>query len=130
MMEQLGRKVYYEKETGNVILNTGERFGAVIPTTIEQDFQSYAILKERNPDTVGVIELEYGELSQDFLESNGVRVNIETGKLEFSYPDPNEPEAPQVFRKPLSEEIERLKAEDLNNKEAIAELYLLSMGGF
>lgn len=28
------------------------------------------------------------------------------------------------------EQIEKLKQEDLNNKEAIAELYMLSMGGF
>ena len=30
--------------------------------------------------------------------------------------------------KPLSEEVEKLKLEDLNNKEAIADLYVMSMG--
>lgn len=32
--------------------------------------------------------------------------------------------------KDLTEQVAKLKEEDLNNKEAIAELYLLSMGGF
>lgn len=38
-------------------------------------------------------------------------------------------EVPEL--KPVSkdDEIEKLKQEDLNNKEAIAELYMLSMGG-
>lgn len=32
--------------------------------------------------------------------------------------------------KDLTEQVENLKEEDLNNKEAIAELYLLALGGF
>ena len=31
-------------------------------------------------------------------------------------------------KKPLREEVENLKLEDLNNKEAIAELYIMTMG--
>ncbi|MEK4085597.1 hypothetical protein [Psychrobacillus sp. FSL K6-1415] len=129
-MNPIGRKIYYEISTGNVIVDTGDRQGGVVATTIEQDYESYIALSERNPSTVGVLELEFGQYAQDFAESSSYRVNPTTKEVEFSYPNPDETEAPQVFRKPLSEEVERLKAEDLNNKEAIAELYLLSMGGF
>jgi hypothetical protein len=119
MNNRIGRKIYYDKTTGNVILDTGERQGAVVETTIDQDFETYQVLKERVRDTVGVIQLEYGQYAADFAQCNGYRVNPETKTLEFSYPDPNatEPQEP-VYQKPLSEQIEE-------TKEAIAELTLL-----
>jgi hypothetical protein len=121
---KIGRKIYYDKLTGNVILDTGERFGAVVETTIEQDFQAYRALSERNPETVDWIQLEYGQYAQDFATCNGYRVNPETLELEFSYPDPNEPEAPPVYRKPLSEEIAELKQRQELMQAALDELIL------
>lgn len=110
-MTNIGRKIYYELATGNVIVDTGERSGSVVATTIEQDFAAYAALAERVPETVGMIELDYGEYAQDFAECNGVRVNISGAEpaLEFSYPTggPGEP----VYRPPLSEEVAQLQAE-------------------
>ena len=102
-MNRIGRKIYYDKLTGNVLLDTGERVGFILPTTIDQDFESYEVLKERVRDTVGVIQLEYGQYAQDFAQCNGYRVNHETLELEFSYPDTNatEPQEP-VYQKPLS----------------------------
>lgn len=124
-MNQIGRKIYYDKATGNVILDTGEMVGFVTPTTIDQDFETYQALKERVRDTVGVIQLEFGQYAEDFAQCNGYRVNPQTLELEFSYRDPNatEPQEP-VYQKPLSEKLEE-------NKQAIAELTLLiaQMGG-
>ena len=116
---KIGRKIYYCKVTGDVIVDTGERAGNVRETTTEEDFQAYKALSERNPETVGMIQLEYGQYSQDFMECNGYRVNPETQQIEFSYPDPNdlEPQEP-IYQKPLSEEIADLK-------QAIAELTML-----
>jgi len=106
---QIGRRIYYEKSTGNVLFDTGERSGNVVPTTIDQDFESYVILAQYNRDAVGVIELEYGQYYDDFLRSSGnVRVNLETGELEFSYPDPSDPEPPAIYRPPLTEEVAEL----------------------
>lgn len=102
---KIGARIYYEIETGNVIVNTGERQGSVVPTTVEQDIQTYKALSERNRETFDCIELEYGQYAQDFAESNGYRVNPETKELEFSYPDPNEPEKEPQFIKPLSTQI-------------------------
>ena len=122
---QIGRRIYYDKATGNVIVDTGERQGAVVPTTIEQDFQTYRALAERVPETVGVMELEFGQYAEDFAACNGYRVDVsgETPKLVFSYPNPNDPEAPPVYQKPLSDQIAELRAENLTAFEAIAELY-------
>src|SRR5690606_21258918 len=77
-----------------------------------QDFETYAALAERVPETVGMIHLAFGQYAQDFMSCNGYRVNPDTGELEFSYPDPSEPEAPPVYRLPLSVEIETIKDEN------------------
>lgn len=121
---KIGRRIYYDVATGNVIVDTGERQGFVKPTTVEQDIQTYQALSERNPETFDYIELEYGQYTQDFAACNGYRVNPETREIEFSYPDPSEPEAPLVYQKPLSEEI-------AETKQAIAELTILiaQLGG-
>lgn len=126
----IGSRIYYDKSIGSVLVNTGESYGAVFQKTIEDDIEDYKALSERNRESFDVLELEYGQYAQDFAECNVYRVNPETKELEFSYPDPNEPEAPPVYQEALSSQVQRLKQEDLNNKEAIAELYMLSMGGF
>ena len=66
MSIQIGKKVYYELSTGNVIQEIGEREGSVVETTLDQDFQSYASLNERVKDTVGVIQLTYGQYADKF----------------------------------------------------------------
>ncbi|WP_442601732.1 hypothetical protein [Paenibacillus sp. KN14-4R] len=117
-MKYVGRKIYYYLATGKVIVDTGENAGYVVPTTIEQDFQSYKALAERVPETVGVLEFEYGDLTHDFATCNGYKVDIASGALEFTYPDPANPEQPSVYRKPLSQEVDELK-------QSIAELTIL-----
>lgn len=127
---QIGRRIYYDKSNGNVIVDTGERSGAVVETTVEQDFLAYADLSERVPESVGYIELEYGQFAQDFIECNGYRVNPDTKKIEFTYPDPNDPESEEpVYQEPLSEKVARLEQEDITNKLALAELHALILGG-
>lgn len=125
-------RIYYDKQNGKVLQMIGGFEDPWLTTyeSVDEQIAKDVVLSTRVRDSYDVIELPFGAYAQDFAECNGYRVNPETKELEFSYPDPNEPEAPSVFRPPLSEEVERLKQEDLNNKEAIAELYLLSMGGF
>lgn len=107
---QIGRRIYFDKTTGTVVIDTGEKSFAVIETTIEQDFESYIELKERVKETVGVIELEYGQYRQDFMECNGIRINPTTLELEFSYPTEGEQPQEPIYQKPLSIEVEQLKS--------------------
>lgn len=124
---KIGRKIYYDKATGDILVDIGERQGSVISTSEEQDIQNYKALSERNRETFDVIELEYGQYRQDFAECNGYRINPETKVLEFSYPDPNEEEPQEpVYQKPLSEEVEYLKTELEVTQSAID---FLIMGG-
>lgn len=102
-MSQIGKKIYYDTATGNVIVNTGERTGSVVTTTVEQDIASYTSLNERVRETFDVIELNNGDYAQDFMECSGYRVNPTTKTLEFSYPDPNAPTVEPVYQAPLSE---------------------------
>lgn len=125
----IGKRFYFDRETGEILVEKGERFGDVAPTSVERDVETYTALSERNRDTFDVIELEYGQYAQDFAECNGYRVNPETKELEFSYPDPSEPEQPPVYQKPLSEQIEELKAENLATMGAVAEVYEMLLGG-
>lgn len=102
----IGRRIYYEISTGNVIQDTGERSGFVIGTTVEQDIQTFTVLSERNRETFDVIELEYGQYAQDFAECKGYRVKPETRQIEFSYRDANETEPSEpLYIAPLSEQI-------------------------
>ena len=103
-------RIFYDKQSGVPIIEIQPQDGKLV--TIERNIEQYTILSERNRNTFDVIELPYGAHAQDFVGSNGYQVNLKTKKLEFSYPVPGEPEAPQVFGPPLTEQIEELKAEN------------------
>lgn len=126
----IGRRIYYDKSTGTILANTGERNGNVVETTIEQDFTVYVSLTERVPETVGVIELAYGNLAQDFQECNGYRINPTTLQIEFSYPDPSIPDAPPVYRKSLSQEVAELRDGNVQTNNQVIDLWetLISAG--
>ena len=129
-MNEIGRKIFYEVATGNPIQDTGERQGAVIPTTVEQDIATYTALSERNRQSFDVLELPFGAYAQDFA-TPGVqyRVNLETKELEFSYPDPNAPEEPQPYQKPLSQEVKDLRMEVARSNTEMFEMMILMSGG-
>lgn len=107
---EIGRRIYYDILTGNILVDTGERQGFVRETTIEEDISTFKVLSERNPETFDFIELEYGQYAQDFIECNGYRINPKTLKIEFSYPDPSgeEPQEP-IYQEPLSTRIDKLE---------------------
>jgi len=116
---EIGRRIYYDVASGEVIVNTGERSGSVVVTTVEYDISVYIALSERNRESFDYIELEYEQNAKDFEACNGYRINPSTKQLEFSYPDPNQPEPEKpVYRKPLSEDVDELK-------QSVAELTIM-----
>ena len=102
--------MYYDKNNGNVIYITPELEGDIVLTTIEEDLKNYKQLSDRHQDSFEVLELEFGKYTQDFNLSVGYRVNLDTKELEFTYPNPSEPESPPVFQKPLTEQIKELES--------------------
>ncbi|MDG0873931.1 hypothetical protein L5D93_16410 [Paenibacillus thiaminolyticus] len=120
---KIGRRLYFDIATGNVIVDSGERSGNVIETTVEYDITVYKALSERNRETFDVIQLEYGQYDEDFATCSGYRVNPATKQLEFSYPEPGAPEPqPPVYRPPLSEQVEQTNARVADLELTLAEL--------
>lgn len=116
---KIGAKIYYDKNTGNVIVNTGERSGVVVETTVEQDFEIYRDLAQRFPESVGMIQLGYGEYDSD-VSAGGVisKVDLITLKPLFTYPTPDTEPEPQPSLSQKVDDIEKrqdLMQEALDN---------------
>ena len=82
---KIGRRIYFDKATGIVILDKGEMQGSVIETTIDQDIQTFTVLSERNRETYDYIELQFGQLAQEFSSCTSYRINTGTRLIEFNY---------------------------------------------
>lgn len=128
-MIEIGAKVYYDKDTGNVIQEIGERSGGVMGTSRAEDFKTYAALAERVPDTVGMVQFEFGVHEADY-QAGGIitRIDLETMEPLFTYPDPVDPETPQEPRPALSKQVNQLAAESNANQLALMELHLMLLG--
>lgn len=119
----IGAKIYFDKITGDVIENTGDRTGGVVETTREQDFEAYTSLSKRVPETVGMIQLEYGAYEKDYDAGGRItRVDLETLKPLFTYPDPTDPETPQEPQPPLTEQVIALKTENESLKSRVSDV--------
>jgi hypothetical protein len=124
---QIGRKIYYEKITGNIIQDTGERSGNVVETTPEQDFASYQALAERVPETVGLLQLEYGQYMEDFQKSSSVRVDVTVAEpaLLFSFPPElgeEQPEEP-IYQPTTQQRLTSLETNSINTMIAVTESF-------
>lgn len=123
----LGKRIYYLKVDGRVILDTGEAEGWVLPTTTEDDWRIYSELNKYNKNEVDYIELKWGEFKTEFAECTSYRVNPNTKELEFDYtPVPDPPEVPTSPT--LHERVEDLELGAEATQEALDMLLLSSMG--
>ena len=87
-MITIPRKIYYEKNTGIVLLDTGEATAyGLRKTTKEEDFALYNELKNKNPDAVDFIELEIGQFADEFVQSESFSVDVTTKDILFLYPE-------------------------------------------
>jgi hypothetical protein len=125
---EIGRRIFFDKVTGEVILDIQPQNGII--ASVERNIEQFKVLSERNRETFDVLELPYGAYAEDFAQCNGYRVNPETLEIEFSYPDPNatEPQEP-VYQKPLTEQIEELRQENITTLLALTEVYEMVIGG-
>jgi len=81
---KIGSKIYYLKSNGNILVNTGECQGDVRETTTDEDFQSYTALQNRTKDSVGVIQLDYGQLVEKFMSCTSYYVDITKNPIDAS----------------------------------------------
>ena len=116
MIKQIGTKVYYCLLSGNVIQIIGDMQGYVKATSFDEDYEIYTELKERDKETIGLLQFNYGEYPKLSQGSTGVMVNLETKELIFSYDElpqlPQEPTEIEIMQDKISqleEEINKLK---------------------
>ena len=116
MTKQIGTKIYYCLLTGNVIKVMGDCQGYVKETTFNEDIEIYTELKERDINTIGLLQFEYGEYPKLSQNASGVMVDLESKELIFSYEElpqiPQEPTEIEVMQNrinQLEEEINKLQ---------------------
>ncbi|RAP29171.1 hypothetical protein C2W64_04118 [Brevibacillus laterosporus] len=120
-MQIIGRKIYFDRVTGNVLVDTGERAGAVRETTLEEDFQTYVALSERVTTTVDCLQLEYGQYSDNFSKGYSYHINAETGEIVWNLTPPQVEERER--EKTLQEKVESLEKERQTLQLAVTQLY-------
>ena len=121
-MKQLGTKIYYCLLTGNVIKIISDMQGYVRETSFDEDIEIYTELKERDKNTIGLLEFEYGEYPKLSQNASGVMVDLKTKELIFSYEElPQEPIEPTEIEI-MQNEIKELKEELTQIKTSIASL--------
>ena len=129
-MKQLGTKIYYCLLTGNVIKIISDMQGYVRETSFDEDIEIYTELKERDKNTIGLLEFEYGEYPKLSQGATGVMVDIKTKELIFTYEElPNEPIEPTELEiledkvSTLEEETKNLKIEqEMQNEEILVNM--------
>ena len=126
MIKQVGTKIYYCLLSGNVIKIIGDMQGYVKETTFDEDIEIYTELKERDRDSIGLLQFNYGEYPKLSQNASGVMVDLETKELIFSYEElPQEPiesteiEILQEKISILEAENEKLKVEQEQQNEEI-----------
>lgn len=134
MIKQIGTKIYYCLLTGNIVKIIGDMQGYVKETTFDEDIEIYTELKERDRDSIGLLQFNYGEYPKLSQNASGVMVDLETKELIFSYEElPQEPQEPteiEVMQGKLSileAENETLKQELSITQDAVNELIFNSL---
>ena len=128
MINQIGTKVYYCLLTGNVIKIIGDMMGCVKETSLDEDIEIYTELKERDRDSIGLLQFKYGEYPKLSKGSTGVMVDLDTKELIFSYEElPQEPIEPTEIEK-IKIEQEQQNEEILVNMLANTEMFEMLLG--
>ena len=134
MIKQIGTKIYYCLLTGNVIKIIGDMMGYVKETNFDEDYEIYTELKERDKNTIGLLQFEYGEYPILSKGSTGVMVDLETKELILSYEElpipPQEPTEIEIIQDKISileAENEKLKQELSITQDAVNELIFNSL---
>lgn len=129
----LGKRIYFLKENGTVILEVGEMEGWVIEPekdfdkALEEAYKYYAELSKYSKEVVDFIDLEFGEFKTEFAEMTSYKIDIATRKPVFEYGEkPNPPEVPVTPS--LHERVGDLELGAEATQEALDMLLLANMG--
>lgn len=90
-MNEIGRRIFFVKSSGIVVLDTGEKSGteSMVPPTVEDDYNLYSELTKYNRESLDHVDLEYGQYKNEFGKLLNFTVNPETHELDFAEPTEN-----------------------------------------
>ena len=120
MIKQIGTKIYYCTITGNVIKIIGDMMGYVKSTDFNEDIEIYTELKERDKNSIGLLQFNYGEYPKLSKGSTGVMVDLETKELIFSCEELPIPPQEPTWEEEMEKKISILQAENEAIKEDLA----------
>lgn len=118
---EVGRRIYFAKDTGIFILDTGDYAGydqESVPD-LERDYANNPELKVHPIEKIDFIDLNYGQYHEEFMTCRSFRVNIDTRTLEFKYRDED------GYQEPLTDQLAKLKLERDDDKQRIADMELM-----
>lgn len=107
-MNQIGRRIYYDPATGEVLVDTGERAGFVVETPVEEDFALYDRLQGKTQQDVGCLRFPFGHMAEQFGTCTNYKVDPVSEEMVFDFTPIAIPEAPTG---PTLEELQQRKAE-------------------
>lgn len=106
-------RIYYRKSDGKVLVKESEELYTAVVRDKEADQNNYVNLSQMNLDAYDYIDLEMGQHKQEFEEGYIYKVDTETKELVFNYDKiigEDEEEEEDVYRLPISEQLEEIKA--------------------
>ena len=122
MIKQIGTKLYYCLLTGNVLQIIGDMMGYVRETTFDEDIEIYTELKERDIESIGLLQFEYGEYPKLSQNASGVMVDLETKELIFSYEELPIPPQEPTWEEEMEKKISILECENKALKEELTQI--------
>lgn len=111
--KEVPARIYYRKSDGKVLVHEREEHYSEIVRDKEADQGNYVNLSQMNLDAYDYIDLEMGQHKQEFEEGYIYKVDTETKGLVFNYDKiigEDEEEEDDVYRLPISEQLEEIKA--------------------
>lgn len=123
------RRIFYDIETGDKLVDTGLKISTAPQTTVDYDISVYKVLSERNRETFDVLELEPEEYASDFADGVLVNIDPETKELRFEYPNPEDPEEPITPTVPLSKQLEEIRLDMARGNSELFETIIMLTGG-
>jgi hypothetical protein len=119
-VNKISRKIYFDKLTGNVLVDTGEMSGDVRETTTEEDFAIYTALSGRNPATVGCLRIPYGQ-DRDKFAKYAYHVDPATEKIVWDLTPPQQEE--EQRKQTLEQKVVQLERENIDLMLALTQVY-------